>query len=75
MNGASLPPPPEDSELTAEQLRKTIKALETMTFAKELEPAVRIAILGLRILVETPGLLALVPLARRLRACLQGRTP
>jgi hypothetical protein len=72
---ASLPPPPEGGEFTAEQLREAIKALEAMTFAKELEPAVRITIRALKILVETPGLLALAPLARRLRASLQGRTP
>jgi len=67
MNG-SLSPPSEGNELTAEQLREAIKALETMTFADELEPIVRLSIRGLKILVDTPGLLALAPFARRLRA-------
>lgn len=67
--------PPGDVELTAEQLRETIKALERMTFAKDLEPVVRLSIRALKILVDTPGLLALAPLARRLHARLQGRAP
>ena len=75
MSDGSVQPPPEGSELTAEQLRETIRALEAMTFAKELEPVMRITLRGLKILVETPGLLALAPLARWLRARLPGRMP
>ena len=80
MSASPLPPPPPPSdedigEHSAEKIREAIKTLEMMTFPKDQQLTVRVAIRAMRILVEVPGLLALAPLVRRLHASVHGRTP
>lgn len=75
MNECEPPSLEEVAELTPERLTHAIKALEAATFPKEMEHAVRLAIWGLKTLLEAPALLTLYPLALRLRKILRGRAP
>lgn len=70
----SAPLPPEDGELSEEQLREVIQGLETLSFPKELESIVRVMARDLKVLIEVPGPKNLTPIAR-LRAYLQEMTP
>jgi len=65
--------PPEDGDLSEEQLRAAITALESLPLSKELQPVVRAAIRDLKIIVELPGPRDLAPIAR-LRAILREMT-